>query len=148
MFIYNDGGREESGYRGLADDCVVRSIAIITKISYKEVYEELFKRAKIFSNGRCKVAKNIKKFGASPRNGVHKIIYKKYLKDLGYEWIPTMKFGNGCKIHLKKEELPDGRIIVSLSKHLTAVINGVIYDTYDCSRNGSRCVYGYYILKN
>jgi hypothetical protein len=24
------------------------------------------------------------------------------------------------------------------------VIDGVIHDTHDCSRNGTRCVYGYY----
>jgi len=31
-----------------------------------------------------------------------------------------------------------------LSRHLTTVIDGVIYDTYDPSREGTRCVYGYY----
>jgi len=36
---------------------------------------------------------------------------------------------------------------VKVSKHLTAVIDGVMYDTHDPSRGGSRCVYGYY-LKN
>jgi hypothetical protein len=36
------------------------------------------------------------------------------------------------------------RLIVSVSKHLTAVIDGMIYDTHDPSRGGSRCVYGYY----
>ena len=31
---------------------------------------------------------------------------------------------------------------IRLSKHITAVVNGVIHDTYDPSRGGSRCVYG------
>jgi hypothetical protein len=35
-------------------------------------------------------------------------------------------------------------IIVVLSGHLTAVIDGVIYDTHGPSRGGTRCVYGYY----
>ena len=50
-----------------------------------------------------------------------------------------------------------GRLIVQLSRHLTALIDGVINDTYDCSRqqytdwatgdvvtNDERCVYGYW----
>jgi len=58
-----------------------------------------------------------------------------------------MKIGSGCTVHLKKDELPKGRVIASLSKHLVAVIDGIIYDTYDCSQNGTRCVYGYYVLR-
>ena len=38
-----------------------------------------------------------------------------------------------------------GRLIVSVSKHLTAVIDGNVHDIYDCTRNGKRCVYGYFI---
>jgi hypothetical protein len=30
------------------------------------------------------------------------------------------------------------------SRHLVAVIDGVIHDTHDCSRDGTRCVYGYF----
>lgn len=31
------------------------------------------------------------------------------------------------------------------SKHLAAVVDGVLHDTYDCTREGTRCVYGYYV---
>ena len=55
-----------------------------------------------------------------------------------------MGIGTGCKVHLKKEELPTGKIIARVSRHICAVIDGVINDTYDCSREGTRCVYGYY----
>jgi hypothetical protein len=41
-------------------------------------------------------------------------------------------------------ELPIGRLIVSVSKHLVAVVDGVIHDTHDPSRAGTRCVYGYW----
>jgi len=53
-----------------------------------------------------------------------------------------MAIGQGCKVHLRAEELPPGRLVVQVSKHVTAVIDGVIYDTHDCSRGGTRCVYG------
>jgi len=145
--IFNDGGREQSGYKGFTGDCVVRSIAIVAELPYSTVYQELFERTKAFSAGRCKVAKSIKKKGASPRNGVHKKVYEKYLFDLGFEWVPAMRVGVGCTVHLKKDELSDGKLIVSLSRHLAAVVDGVLYDTYDCGRDGTRCVYGYYILR-
>ena len=55
-----------------------------------------------------------------------------------------MKIGSGCTVHLLADELPKGRLVVSVSKHEVAVIDGEIHDIYDCSRDGSRCVYGYY----
>jgi hypothetical protein len=33
---------------------------------------------------------------------------------------------------------------VVLSRHYAAVIDGVLHDVVDCSRGGTRCVYGYY----
>ncbi len=146
---YHDGGRENAGYKGEAGDCVTRSISIATGQSYKKVYEDLHKASKEYSERwNCKVARGIKKRGASPRNGVYREIYEDYLYELGWEWIPTMKIGSGCTVHLRKEELPKGILITRLSRHLSAVIDGVIYDTYDTSREGTRCVYGYFKKKD
>jgi hypothetical protein len=55
-----------------------------------------------------------------------------------------MLVGSGCKVHLKEDELPKGNLLVRVSKHLTAVVDGIINDTFDCSRDETRCVYGYY----
>ena len=55
-----------------------------------------------------------------------------------------MGIGTGCTVHLADGELPMGTLIVSVSRHLVAVIDGVIQDTHDCSRGGTRCVYGYW----
>jgi hypothetical protein len=57
-----------------------------------------------------------------------------------------MQIGSGCKVHLRDGELPTGRLVVFVSKHYTAVIDGVIHDTYDPSRAGTRCVYGYFSI--
>jgi len=132
-FVFNDGGRSAAGYLGSTRDCVVRSIAIVTGMPYKQVYDDINKLSKKMSD------KN-----SSSRTGVMKKTYKTYLKNLGYVYTPTMGIGTGCKVHLKAEELPAGRLLVSVSKHLTAVINGVLHDTYDCTRNNTRCVYGYW----
>jgi hypothetical protein len=138
-FVQNDGGRKEAGYKGNAGDCVTRSIAIVTGKPYKEVYDALNELAKIERKSTKRTPKK-----SSARNGVFRKTYDKYLKSLGYTWTPTMHIGSGCKIHLRKKELPKGRLIVSVSKHLTAVIDGILHDTWDCSREGNRCVYGYY----
>ena len=72
--------------------------------------------------------------------------FKDYMKSIGFKWKPTMGIGTGCKVHLKSDELPKGKIICSVSRHYVAVIDGVINDIYDCSRNGTRCVYGYWYI--
>ena len=51
----------------------------------------------------------------------------------------------GVYTHLVADELPAGWIICNVSKHFVAVLDGVIHDTYDPSRNGTRCVYGYWV---
>jgi hypothetical protein len=139
-FINNDGGRHDAGYKGETRDCVTRAIAIITSKPYKEVYDAI--------NYYGKIEKLTKKKSkrSNARNGVFRRTYDKYLKSLGYEWTPTMLIGQGCKVHLRSDELPSGRLIIKVSKHITSMIDGVLHDTYDCSRNGTRCVYGYYKL--
>ena len=134
-YEYDDGGRKAAGYKGDAEDCVVRAIAIATEQPYAAVYQVLFDLNRQNNrDGRC-----------SPRNrGTKKKTVREYLEALGWRWTPTMQIGSGCKVHLRCGELPTGRLIVSVSKHLCAVINGVIRDTHDPSRNGTRCVYGYF----
>ena len=149
IFQYNDGGRQAAGYKGNAGDCVTRAIAIATDTLYQEVYDALNKLGKTERTGKRKRGKS------SARNGVYKATYHKYLASLGWIWTPTMLIGSGCKVHLTDGELPGGRLIVSISRHLTAVIDGVINDTFDQQRNtlivengiqrfAGRCVYGYW----
>ena len=144
-FKYDDGGRSNAGYKGVAGDCVVRSIAIAANLSYKKVYEDLYQANEIFrTTSKTKLARSLKQKNDSPRMGTHRVVLKKYLLQLGWKWTPTMFIGQGCKIHLKKNELPNGTLIISCSKHITVVKEGILHDTYDCSRNGTRCVYGYW----
>ena len=144
-FKYNDGGRSDR-YKGHAGDCVVRAIAIATGELYQDIYDAL-KDANIrySETSRTRQAKKIKVRGTTPRNGNYRVVYQSYLESKGWVWTPTMKIGQGCKVHLKASELPDGIVICKVSKHLVTVVDGVINDTYDCSRDGTRCVYGYFI---
>ena len=131
----NDGGRATAGLRGAARDCATRAIAIAAQLDYLAVYDVLNSMTAPRRRG---------KRGGSARTGVPKDVTRRYLAALGWRWTPTMGIGTGCKVHLRDGELPMGRLIVSVSRHLVAVIDGVIHDTHDCSRGGTRCVYGYY----
>lgn len=127
---YSDGGRSKYFKADNVRDCVVRSIAIVTGLDYKEVYDTIRKI-----------------IGESPRNGVSNKSVRKIMDYFGGVWIPLSGIGTGCKAHLCAGEIPmDKKIICNISKHVVAVINGVIYDTYDCSRSGNRCVYGYWMF--
>jgi hypothetical protein len=133
--VYDDGGRQAAGFKGEADDCVTRSIAIATAQPYLEVYGALNQEAKR-ERPRAKGRRS------SARTGMFKSTYRRYLERLGWRWQPTMQIGGGCQVHLRVGELPPGRLLVQVSRHLTAVINGVIHDTHDPGRGGTRCVYG------
>ena len=150
-YEYNDGGRADGGFKGSTGDCVTRAISIATGLPYKKVYQDLFDLANDHKmNKNDFVAKRMRKArssslnSTSPRYGVDKVVYSKYIESLGWTWKPTMLIGQGCKVHLRENELPSGRIICKVSRHLVAVVDGIINDTYDCSRRGSRCVYGYW----
>lgn len=139
--VITDGGRKEAGYKSRrSGDCVCRAISIATKHDYQKVYDDLNEVAE-------RERPRGKKKRSNSNTGVYKATIKRYMENLGWTWVPTMKIGSGCKVHLKKEELPSGRLVVSVSKHLVAVIDGVIHDNHDPARNGTRCVYGYWIKK-
>lgn len=172
-FIQDDGGRMAAGFKGYTGDCVCRAIAIATGRPYLEIYNALAK-------GNAGERQSKRRRGATGRTAAHGINttrkwFKDFMASLGFTWVPTMKIGSGCKVHLHDGELPMGRLVVAVSRHFTSVIDGVVHDAYDPQRevhsftqfpgwreaelkpgqgrneNGiwwisRRCVYGYYIL--
>ena len=136
--IYNDGGRADAGFKGVTGDCVARAIAIAADLPYTIVYDMV--------NDYGKRERKSKRRGdkSSARTGVYKATTKRILRDLGWHWTPTMFVGQGCKVHMLASELPSGVLIVKLSRHVACVIDGVLHDTHDCTRFGTRCVYGYW----
>lgn len=139
MTKLTDGGRKSAGYKGDVGDCVIRAIAIATEQDYQTVYDEIARRVKGL--------RLLRERNRPVSRVVPPKVYKAYLAELDWEWVATMTIGSGCKVHLKAEELPSGRIICRVSKHLCAVIDGVVHDSHDPSRNGTRCVYGYFRKK-
>ena len=170
QYVYNDGGRAAAGFKGSAGDCVCRSVAIVTGLPYGEVYKRLSD-----GTGTQRATRRTSKRARSARSGINvkRKWFRDYMAELGFAWVPTMRIGSGCKVHLADGELPSGKLVVSVSKHYTAVIDGVIHDTHDPQRevhcvkpdhggdlkqgewrneNGicsieRRCVYGYWVKK-
>ena len=139
-FQYNDGGRSKYFKATNVGDCVTRAICNATGKDYLEVYNSLKELA-----SHEKITK--RKRGISKvRDGVYKCTYKKYIEDtLGWVWVSCSGVGKGISVHLTESELPSkGTYIIKVSKHLTCIKNGVLIDTYDCSRGGNRAVYGYW----
>jgi hypothetical protein len=127
-FNENDGGRAAYFTAKGVGDCVTRAVAIATGKDYKQVYDEITRLV-----------------GYTPRDGVRHCHTKKVMAHFGGSWHPLMEVGKGCRNHLRAGEIPmHGRIVCNVSKHVCAVIDGVLNDTYDCSREGNRCVYGYW----
>ena len=140
-FIYSDGGRSKYFKARNINDCVVRAICNASGKDYKEVYDAIGELSKHEKLGRHK--RGI----SNPRNGVYKNTYKKYIEEiLAWKWISCSGIGKGVAKHLNEQEMPStGTFIVKISKHLTCVKDGVLIDTNDCTRDGQRGVYGYWV---
>jgi hypothetical protein len=144
-FIKDDGGRAASGYKGKVGDCAVRAVAIATRKSYHKVYAELAFVNFIMPKTGGRTTAGL----LSAAHGIYtnSVVFKRYMKEQGFIWTPTMDIGTGCKVHLHENELPMGRLVARVSKHLVAVIDRVVHDTHDSTRGGTRCVYGYWKLE-
>lgn len=139
QFAFDDGGRAAAGYKGQTGDCGVRAAAIVTGRPYQEIYDrviELARRERMTKRNRRR---------SHPRTGISVPTYRKLMAGYGFTWIPAMGIGTGCTVHLADGEVPMDRLIVCrVSKHFVAVVHGVIRDTGDPSRDGTRCVYGWW----
>ena len=144
-----------------------RAIAIAASLPYSEVYERLAEGNATQRRGKYESKHKAGKRTASRGINTKRKWFKDYMASLGFEWTATMGIGTGCRVHLVASELPSGRLVVAISKHYTAMIDGVIHDTYNpqrevhCSETTHvdgepvvthsiqrRCVYGYWRLTN
>ena len=107
---------EESGRicRAFKDDCVVRSISIVTGESYGKVFRDL-------------MAFGLE-MGAYPN---HDKVWIAYAEDQGLVKRKPPRDDNGKLIKLADWDFR-GVAIVRNSGHLTAVEHGYLVDTWDC----------------
>jgi hypothetical protein len=93
MWVRDDGRRHAAGFKGSTGDCVVRAIAIAAKLPYAEVYDALHLAVLADPWLRRKLEREYggrRPVHASPRAGVHRRVYDRYLVADGWTWTPTM----------------------------------------------------------
>ena len=142
VFQRHDGGRAAAGFTGLTGDCACRAIAIATGRPYREVYDLINAYAKRERTGTRKRGRS------NARTGVYSATADRLLRrEYGATWTPTMTIGSGTTVHVRADELPaTGAHVLRLSKHFAAYVDGVLYDTADPSREGTRAVYGFWTV--
>lgn len=137
-WVFDDGGRADAGYKGDTGDCFVRAVAIATGRTYREVYDLTNQIARDEPRSKTRRGRS------DARLGVHRWTADRVCARLGLTWTPTMSIGSGTTVHVRADELPGGRLVLSLSRHFAAHVDGVLHDTHDSSRDGTRAVYGYW----
>lgn len=126
-FKYNTGGREKYYKKINVRDCATRAIAIANNMDYKEVYELMWEYQ-----------------GKSPRNGVSQDTTNNCLNDLGWEYINIeQEFKRINDFEIQKEKLILRLKMKANTTHTVAYINGIINDTWNCSKDNPR-VLGYW----
>lgn len=110
-FIKTLGGRIKKGFHG---DCVVRSISIATGRQYVDVFEDL-------------MALGLE-MGAYPN---HDPVWKKYLKQLGWEANKPPRDPSGKLIKLVNWADAPELAVIKNSRHLTCVVDNTVYDIFD-----------------
>jgi len=142
---HDDGGARANGVNR-DGGCVPRAIAVATGRPYLEVLEALSTRTARYVKRypRSWLARWITRSrngsGYDPAQGSYPQIYGPYLRSLGWQYTAVEK----GRMRLRADELPPGRLVVNVHRHLVAVIDGVIRDTYDSGQAGRRPVIGYY----
>lgn len=128
MYVYSDGGREEAGFKSKSD-CGIRAFAIALDLSYNDSRKALKKAAKAVVRGSGAIA-----------NGIYKEDMAAALAEFGWVWHSAPKFeGRKARYY----DIP-GKAILQMAGHYAAVVDGVLYDSWDSS---NKMVYGYWAKK-
>lgn len=101
-------------------DCVVRAIASSTQRTWIEVYKDLCQ----LGLKKCRMPNSQK-------------VYEQYLTNLDYITLPQPRKFNNKKYRIDEwlELNPNFSGVLSIKNHLTCVDQGVLIDTWDCSRS-------------
>ena len=101
------------------EDCVIRSLSLLTNRSWENVYRELA----YFSSRDGYMTDNVE--------FVEEYLDNRYPRECHY----AKSVGEFAYEH------PIGKYAVTMPNHITAIIDGVIYDTFDPSNRIMRCAW-------
>lgn len=155
-FVQNDGGRAECRDRGLLrdfelttnpGDCMARAFSIAMHRPYDDVYRELA-MVNLLSNPKKAHGKHRACFGRRTVDyGVFTDTpgFSRWLAACGWERVSTWSVSSGPKMYLANWSVPRrGSFVLSLRRHVVAVVNGTLHDTYDFRGTTAEPVFGYW----
>lgn len=116
----------------LVGDCVKRAITVTTQRDYMEVQRALNNYKKVTGASAYNADYNANRY-------VENVIKATKMSFPAVKGEPRMNGQRFCETH------KHGRYILCMAKHWTCCIDGVIYDTWDCSE---KCVYTAYSIWN
>lgn len=123
-FIIDDGGRAASGRHGDSGDCVVRAIALAGRMDYDFVYKALADASAAITNP----LRNSKPGRRTARDGNAPSIVGPVLQSWGWT---DHSVPRGAHVGVLGE-LPDvSAMVVGVSGHWLAIVEGVVRDTWD-----------------
>ena len=99
------------------DDCTIRAIGLVTNKSWNDTYKELSTLA------------NKESLMMDSVEFIEKYLDSKYLRKCHYSKT-VQEFA---------KEFPKGKYLVTMNGHITAIIDGTIYDTFNPSNRIMRC---------
>lgn len=104
------------------DDCTIRAISVLTNRTWNDIYDELSD----FANSKSLMMDSVE--------SIENYLDNRYPRECHY----SKKVGEFA------EEHPYGRYAVTMNGHITAIIDGIIYDTFDPSNRIMRCAWKIY----
>ena len=99
------------------DDCVLRSISVAEGITWQECQEKISR----LSNKEAMILNDV--------SFVEDYLDSKYKRKC-YKNITIGQFAKRC---------PKGHFVATMDGHITAIIDNVIVDTFDCSKRIMKC---------
>jgi len=125
QWVFNDGGRAGSKRPRQNNDCTVRALAISFNRDYDDVYDELKTAGRKCSRG---------------------FFFTDWAKEhvLVRTTKPAVK--GECRYCLSDfcRDHPKGIYIIQVARHVFAVVNGVVQDTF--RERPDRCVYSFWLI--
>ena len=131
-YRYDDGGREDAGYRGRTGDCVVRAIAICTGEDYRAVYATMAEHMK--SNGYAAsgnayaTRERNRKAPRSKGQIAARRVQDRVLEAYGFR---KVRLPAGARPTFTEAHHQFGDCVVGTTKHVAAIVNGALRDTFD-----------------
>lgn len=129
-WVESDGGRTQSRRPKQTNDCTVRAMAHVLDLPYDTAYDMLAKAGRKCNQG-FHITKFLEQFLYNPKG------FRGYaIEKLSFPAVKGQKRMNPVSFC---EQYPKGRYICRTAKHVFAVIDGIVYDTWE--QRDDRCIY-------